>query len=304
MRAARGERFQNVRRRLGHAPPGGARSPSRRTRVPLGGVGDVALVTFEDVTELEAARRRAALLAEAGAQLGALARLRARSPHAVARARGARAFADWCVRRARSSPTAASCARRSRRPTRPSARSRERLRPAVPARPGRPSRLAAGDPHGRAAARSPRSRRVRRSSPRPMPSSARCCARIGLRSTHDRAAACPRPRDRRPRARDGRVGAPLRRGGPGARPAARRPLRARARQRAPVHRAREAVAGARRAGEEVNTILGGVADAVTAQAPDGALVYANDAAVRMVGLRQRRGAARRAARRGGGRASR
>ena len=45
----------------------------------------------------------------------------------------------------------------------------------------------------------------------------------------------------------------------------------------------EAVDGARRAGEEVNTILGGVADAVTAQAPDGTLVYANEAAVRMVG---------------------
>ena len=40
---------------------------------------------------------------------------------------------------------------------------------------------------------------------------------------------------------------------------------------------------ARRAGEEVNTILGGIADAVTAQAPDGTLVYANDAAVRIVG---------------------
>jgi serine phosphatase RsbU (regulator of sigma subunit)/PAS domain-containing protein len=45
----------------------------------------------------------------------------------------------------------------------------------------------------------------------------------------------------------------------------------------------EAAAGARRAGEEVNTILGGIADAVTAQAPDGTLVYANEAAVRMVG---------------------
>ncbi len=35
--------------------------------------------------------------------------------------------------------------------------------------------------------------------------------------------------------------------------------------------------------EEINTILGGLADAVTAQAPDGTLVYANEAAVRMVG---------------------
>src|SRR5215217_4489406 len=46
----------------------------------------------------------------------------------------------------------------------------------------------------------------------------------------------------------------------------------------------EAAAAAERAGEEVNTILGGVADAVTAQAPDGTLVYANDAAVRIVGF--------------------
>jgi PAS domain S-box-containing protein len=37
-------------------------------------------------------------------------------------------------------------------------------------------------------------------------------------------------------------------------------------------------------GEEVNTILNGVADAVTAQAPDGRLVYANDAAVRVIGF--------------------
>ncbi len=45
-----------------------------------------------------------------------------------------------------------------------------------------------------------------------------------------------------------------------------------------------AEADARRASEEVNTILGGVADAVTAQAPDGTLVYANDAAVELLGF--------------------
>jgi PAS domain S-box-containing protein len=38
-----------------------------------------------------------------------------------------------------------------------------------------------------------------------------------------------------------------------------------------------------RAGEEVNTILNGVADAVTAQTPDGGLVYANQAAVELMG---------------------
>ncbi|MEA2311851.1 MAG: hypothetical protein QOE28_1819, partial [Solirubrobacteraceae bacterium] len=46
---------------------------------------------------------------------------------------------------------------------------------------------------------------------------------------------------------------------------------------------RDAELAARQAGEEVDTILGGLADAVTAQAPDGRLVYANDAAVAIVG---------------------
>jgi serine phosphatase RsbU (regulator of sigma subunit)/PAS domain-containing protein len=46
---------------------------------------------------------------------------------------------------------------------------------------------------------------------------------------------------------------------------------------------REAEASALRAVAELRTILGGVADAITAQAPDGTLVYANDAAVAMLG---------------------
>jgi PAS domain S-box-containing protein len=46
----------------------------------------------------------------------------------------------------------------------------------------------------------------------------------------------------------------------------------------------EAEAGARRAGDELRTILGGAADAVTAQAPDGTLVYANEAAVKLLGF--------------------
>jgi PAS domain S-box-containing protein len=45
---------------------------------------------------------------------------------------------------------------------------------------------------------------------------------------------------------------------------------------------REAEGAARRAGAEVTTILEGVADAITAQAPDGALVYANEAAVALL----------------------
>src|SRR5215217_7613506 len=45
----------------------------------------------------------------------------------------------------------------------------------------------------------------------------------------------------------------------------------------------EAAVAAHIAGDEVNTILGGVADAVTAQASDGTLVYANQAAVAITG---------------------
>lgn len=46
---------------------------------------------------------------------------------------------------------------------------------------------------------------------------------------------------------------------------------------------RRAEADARDAEDEMRTILGGVADAITAQAPDGSLVFANDAAVEMLG---------------------
>jgi PAS domain S-box-containing protein len=45
---------------------------------------------------------------------------------------------------------------------------------------------------------------------------------------------------------------------------------------------READAASRRSRDELEAILEGVADAVTAQAPDGRLVYANDAAVRLL----------------------
>src|SRR5918994_4377790 len=69
VRAARGERFQNVP--VDWVTPAGRRSivVSAHT-VSLGAAGDVALVTFEDVTELEASRRRSELLADASAQLG------------------------------------------------------------------------------------------------------------------------------------------------------------------------------------------------------------------------------------------
>ena len=67
VRAARGERFQNVA--VDWVTGAGRRSivVSANT-VPLAEVGDVALVTFEDVTELSAARRRSSLLAEASSR--------------------------------------------------------------------------------------------------------------------------------------------------------------------------------------------------------------------------------------------
>ena len=45
---------------------------------------------------------------------------------------------------------------------------------------------------------------------------------------------------------------------------------------------------ARRSRDDLEAIVEGVADAVTAQSADGRLVYANDAAVRLLGLRRRR----------------
>src|SRR5947208_7693784 len=47
---------------------------------------------------------------------------------------------------------------------------------------------------------------------------------------------------------------------------------------------RSAQLGERLVAEDLRAILEGVADAVTAQGPDGRLVYANDAAVRVLGF--------------------
>ena len=47
---------------------------------------------------------------------------------------------------------------------------------------------------------------------------------------------------------------------------------------------RAAQMGERLVGEALRAILEGIADSVTAQGPDGGLVYANDAAVRMLGF--------------------
>ena len=47
---------------------------------------------------------------------------------------------------------------------------------------------------------------------------------------------------------------------------------------------RAAQLGERLVGDDLRAILEGIADSVTAQGPDGALVYANDAAVRVLGF--------------------
>ena len=92
VRAARGERFQNVP--VDWVTAAGRRSVAVSAHtVPLAGVGEVALVTFEDVTELEKARRRASLLAEASEHLG-----RSLVPREVAVSVAeltVPAFADW-----------------------------------------------------------------------------------------------------------------------------------------------------------------------------------------------------------------
>src|SRR5829696_1081778 len=92
VRAARGEQLENVP--VDWVTPAGRRSivVSAHT-VSLGVAGDVALLTFEDVTELEASRRRSALLAEASAHLG-----RSLDPHEVAVSVAelmVPGFADW-----------------------------------------------------------------------------------------------------------------------------------------------------------------------------------------------------------------
>jgi len=92
-RAAAGERFANVR--VDWETPAGIRSlvASGATIVPPGRA-PVAVVTFEDVTELEAARRRTDALAEAGALLAGSLDFDA-TVQLVARLAVPR-LADWC----------------------------------------------------------------------------------------------------------------------------------------------------------------------------------------------------------------
>ena len=93
-RAARGERFANVR--LDWDTPGGRRSmlvAGGTVQVP--GTPSVGIVTFEDITEVESARRRADTLAEVGAALEGSLDPRAMAM-VVARVAVPR-FTDWCA---------------------------------------------------------------------------------------------------------------------------------------------------------------------------------------------------------------
>ena len=92
VRAARGEHFSNVAVEWVTAAGRTWISVSAHT-VELGGVGEVALLTFEDVSELQSSRRRAALLGDAGADLG-----RSLDPGEVARTIAeltVPTYADW-----------------------------------------------------------------------------------------------------------------------------------------------------------------------------------------------------------------
>jgi GAF domain-containing protein len=93
LRVAAGERFANVR--VDRETPAGTRSlvASGDTIVPPGRP-PVAVLTFEDVTELEAARRRTDALADAGALLAGSLDLDA-TLQAIARLAVPR-LADWC----------------------------------------------------------------------------------------------------------------------------------------------------------------------------------------------------------------
>ena len=279
VRAARGERFKNVP--VDWVTPAGRRSivVSAHT-VTLGEAGDVALVTFEDVTELEASRRRAALLADAAAHLGS-----SLDPDEVAQSVAdltVPAFADWgFVELLRPDGTLARDAFATADPAdHAMAAEYMDLYPLDMDSPvGSPQVIRSGEPQLIAelppdfldlAAPDPRQRAVLegigftsmmivplRARGRVIGDLALAMAGSGRRYDEQDLAVARQLADRCALALDNaRLYTEL----------------------------RGAVAAARRAGEEVNTILGGVADAVTAQAPDGTLVYANEATVRMVGM--------------------
>jgi serine phosphatase RsbU (regulator of sigma subunit)/PAS domain-containing protein len=280
VRAARGERFQNVP--VDWVTPAGRRSivVSAHT-VPLGDAGEVALVTFEDVTELEAARRRSTLLAEASADLGG-----SLDPHEVAQSVAdltVPGFGDWCfVELLQPDGTLARDAFAMADPgKRQIAIDYMRLYPLDMDSPvGSPQAIRTGEAQLipelppdfiELAAPEPRQRAVLeglgftsimivplRARGRVIGDLALAMAESGRRFGEDDLALALQLADRCALALDNaRLYTDL----------------------------SDAVEAARQAGDEVNTILGGVADAVTAQAPDGTLVYANEAAVELTGCR-------------------
>jgi len=278
VRAARGERFQNVP--VDWVTPAGRRSivVSANT-VPLADVGEVALVTFEDVTELAASRRRSGLLAEASSQLG-----RSLDPQEVAQSVAdltVPTFADLSiVELLRADGTLERDAMALADPAkRPVAEEYIRLYPLDMDSPvGSPQVIRTGEPQllpelppdfVDIAAPDPRQREVLegigftsimivplRARGRVIGDLALAMTESGRRYGEEDLALAQQLASRCALALDNaRLFAEL----------------------------TEAASAAHRSGEEVNTILGGVADAVTAQAPDGTLVYANEAAVRLVG---------------------
>ncbi|MGH2969842.1 MAG: GAF domain-containing protein, partial [Solirubrobacteraceae bacterium] len=278
VRAANGERFQNLH--VDWTTPAGRRSLAVSAHtVPLAGAGEVALVTFEDVTELQAARRRAALLADAGSLLG-----RSLDPGEVAATvadLAVPAFADWAfVELLRPDGSIVREAIAHADPAKLElAAEYERLYPLDPASEvGSPQVIRTGE--AQLITELPDELLVIAA---PDPRQLELLRGIGFRSSM----VVPL------RARGRVIGDLALATAESGRTYSEADLEI-ARQLADrcalaLDNARlfrelsEAVAAARQAGAEVNTILGGVADAVTAQAPDGSLVYANEAAVRMVG---------------------
>jgi PAS domain S-box-containing protein len=278
VRAARGERLENVA--VDWLTPAGRRSiVVSADTVELPGLGSVAVVAFEDVTELQSARRRFRLLAEAGPRLAS-----SLDPHEVAVAvagLAVPAYADWCfVELLRPDGSIAREVIAHADPAKQSlVEEYDRMYPLNPDAPhGSAEVIRTGkaqllpemtDEMKQALAENPRQLEILRSLgfrsalmvplrahgriigdlALAMSDSERAYAAADVEATQELADRCALALD------NARLYSEL----------------------------RDAEAAARRAGEEVNSILGGVADAVTAQAPDGTLVYANEAAVRMIG---------------------
>jgi PAS domain S-box-containing protein len=247
--------------------------------VRLGDGTEVGVVTLEDVTVLEAARRRARLLADAGAQLAHSLDL-GDTLAAVGRAT-VPAFADWCFVELLCDDGSIERALIEHRD--PSRRGfieeydrRYPLDPDAPAgsaaviRNGEPEHMAdVTDAILAAVARDPEQLRLLRGAG--FTSSIVVPLRVRGVVIGDLALALS---DSGRRYEDADVG--------WAQELADRC--AMAIDNARLHgKAREAEVAARRAGDEAQAMLGGVADAITAQEPDGRVVYANRAALDRLG---------------------